>query len=46
MSEPFFQEMENPKPDYNLGVGSGNHRWQRGKVLMELEAVLLAEKPD
>ncbi|MGE4287632.1 MAG: non-hydrolyzing UDP-N-acetylglucosamine 2-epimerase [Salinivirgaceae bacterium] len=46
MSEIFFQELEIPKPQYNLGVGSGNHGEQTGKMLQQIEAVLLNEKPN
>ncbi len=46
MSQVFFDEMGIPKPDVNLGVGSGNHGWQTGQMLMHIEEVLLAEKPD
>jgi UDP-GlcNAc3NAcA epimerase len=46
MSEVFFQEMEIPKPDYHLGIGSGNHGSQTGQMLEAIEQVLLKEKPD
>ncbi|MEN6519413.1 MAG: UDP-N-acetylglucosamine 2-epimerase (non-hydrolyzing) [Methanospirillum sp.] len=46
MSDVFFEELEIPKPDYHLGVGSGSHGEQTGKMLAEIEKVLLAEEPD
>ena len=46
MSDVFFQELEIPKPDYNLGIGSGSHGEQTGKMLIEMENVLLKERPD
>ena len=46
MSQAFFQDLELPKPDIYLGVGSGTHAEQTGKVMIELEKVLLSEKPD
>lgn len=46
MSKIFFDELGIPEPDFHLGVGSGSHAEQTGKVMMEVEKVLLKEKPD
>ena len=46
MSGVFFKELGMAKPDYNLGIGSGLHGFQTGRMLEALESVLLEEIPD
>lgn len=46
MSDVFFEEMDIPKPDYNLGISGGSHGSMTGQMLIKLEEVLLAERPD
>ena len=46
MSGVFFDELGIPQPQHNLQVGSGRHGEQTAKMIMGLEAVIEAEKPD
>lgn len=46
MSRVFFEEMQIPKPAYNLNINSMNHGAMTGRMLEEIEKVLLKEKPD
>jgi UDP-N-acetylglucosamine 2-epimerase (non-hydrolysing) len=46
LSMVFFEGLELPEPDHNLGVGSGTHGEQTGKMLMALEEVMVDEAPD
>lgn len=46
MSKVFFDDLELPEPSYFLGVGSGTHAEQLGRIMIEFEKVLEKEKPD
>jgi UDP-GlcNAc3NAcA epimerase len=46
MSRAFFEELEIPEPNFNLGVGSGGHGFQTGEVMKRLEPVMEKEAPD
>ena len=46
MSDIFFREMGIPEPDVNIGIGSGSHGRQTGNMLIQIEDILLKEKPD
>ena len=46
MSKVFFEDLELPEPNYFLGVGSGTHAEQTGKIMMGVETVLQREKPN
>jgi UDP-N-acetylglucosamine 2-epimerase len=45
MSDVFFDELQIPRPDYHLGVGSGSHGQQTGTILERVEDVLVRENP-
>jgi UDP-N-acetylglucosamine 2-epimerase (non-hydrolysing) len=45
MSGRFFSDLNLPKPDVHLGVGSGSHAKQTAEIIRSFEDVLLAEKP-
>lgn len=42
----FFEQLELPEPDYDLGVGSGTHGDQTAEMLQRVATVLRAEAPD
>ena len=46
MSKVFFEELQIPKPDYNLEVGSGSHGAQTAKMLSGIEEIILKEEPN
>jgi len=46
MSEAFFRDLMLPEPQVHLGVGSGTHAEQTGKVMIAYEKLLLQQRPD
>ena len=46
MSDVFFEELDIPRPDYNLGISGGTHGQMTGQMLIKIEEVLLRERPD
>ncbi|PIQ82856.1 MAG: UDP-N-acetylglucosamine 2-epimerase (non-hydrolyzing) [Candidatus Omnitrophica bacterium CG11_big_fil_rev_8_21_14_0_20_64_10] len=46
MSDLFFRDLALPKPDFNLGIGSGSHAEQTAGVLVGVERFLLQDRPD
>ncbi|PKN89095.1 MAG: UDP-N-acetylglucosamine 2-epimerase (non-hydrolyzing) [Deltaproteobacteria bacterium HGW-Deltaproteobacteria-1] len=46
MSAVFFRELEIPEPLYNIGIGSGPHGQQTGRMIEAIEKLLMTEKPD
>ena len=46
MSEIFFDEMEIPKPAYQLDIHGVSHGAMTGRMLEGIEKILMTEKPD
>jgi UDP-N-acetylglucosamine 2-epimerase (non-hydrolysing) len=46
MSDVFFQQLDMPAPDINLGVGSGSHAQQTAEIMKRFEPVVAERKPD
>ncbi len=46
MSQVFFDELQIPRPDYNLHVGSATHGVQTAKMIEGIEDILFKELPD
>ena len=46
MSDVFFDELNIPRADVHLGVGSGSHGQQTGRMLEKLETALIDQRPD
>lgn len=46
MSKIFFEELDIPAPEYNLGIGSASHGVQTAGMIKGVEELLHAEKPD
>ena len=45
MSDTFFRDLALPEPHVHLGVGSGSHAGQTGRVMIAYEKVLLETPP-
>jgi UDP-N-acetylglucosamine 2-epimerase (non-hydrolysing) len=46
MSKLFFEELKIPRPDIDLGVGSGSHAAQTAEVMKRFEPVVIEQRPD
>ena len=46
MAGAFFTELGLARPDHSLGIGGGGHGEQTGRMLIALEPILAAERPD
>ena len=46
MSKVFFDDLEIPRPDINLGIGSGTHAEQTAGIMPAFEKLCVKEKPD
>ena len=46
MSDSFFEDLQMPRPDINLEVGSASHAQQTARIMMAFEPVLEKHKPD
>jgi len=45
LSDIFFRDLRLPKPDVNLGIGSGSHAIQTAAIMVALEGVISAQRP-
>ncbi|WP_421911079.1 non-hydrolyzing UDP-N-acetylglucosamine 2-epimerase [Marinobacter sp.] len=45
MSDVFFEELDIPRPDYNLGVGGGTHGQNTGRMIEKLEGLMMEVRP-
>ena len=46
MSKVFFEQLDIPRPDFNLEIAGGSHGQMTGRMLEAIEQVILSEKPD
>jgi UDP-GlcNAc3NAcA epimerase len=46
MSDVFFDELQIPKPDFNLAVGGSSHGKMTGEMLGLLEELMVEQSPD
>lgn len=46
MSGIFFEELDIPSPNYNLGISGGTHGQMTGRMISGIEEVLIKENPE
>jgi UDP-GlcNAc3NAcA epimerase len=46
MSGIFFDQMQIPKPEYSLNIASKHHGQMTGRMIEEIEKILIREQPD
>jgi len=46
LSNIFFEELNIPEPEYNLGIGSGTHGYQTAEMIRGIEEIVDKENPD
>jgi UDP-N-acetylglucosamine 2-epimerase (non-hydrolysing) len=46
MNDPFFEDLEIPSPDVNLGVGSASHAEQTARIMIAFEPIVERHRPD
>jgi UDP-N-acetylglucosamine 2-epimerase (non-hydrolysing) len=46
MSDVFFEQLNIPRPDVNLRVGSSSHAQQTAEIMIRLEPIVIERKPD
>jgi UDP-N-acetylglucosamine 2-epimerase len=46
LSDIFFEQLQIPRPDVSLEVGSGSHAVQTAEVMIRFEKTILERKPD
>lgn len=46
MSDAFFTDLKMPAPDFFLGVGSGSHAEQTGRIMIAFEEICRQQSPD
>ena len=46
LSDVFFKDLNLPRADVELGVGSGSHAEQTGRIMMAFENECLKQRPD
>jgi len=46
MSQVFFEDLDIPKPKFNMGKSTGTHAEQTGAIMIAFEKMCMEEKPD